>query len=439
MSQTVLEAHTECSESFYRKELENDIHSAPSKSTEERRQMLELLKRFEEENDTEMGELAEGDSDDSDEEDSLVHRLEHVDLHEASYDEIWTSLTPAERDKFLKTLNDPSGTLAQQLLASEELEEQVVEPWWDRPSGYAEQMQTEGLGTTQKTRRCGDVPQFVDIPPSARRAAEGVGTSGPSLLYNICAVILAYAFITRHLSTSPLSSSRTEDTERTMARKLFVQLAPFLTDRKSTTVLPSLSSVITHLWSRFPPDTMTSAFFALIMRDAATLLRPAPVVTLPEPTPTGSPTFESASHPSSQALHVISDIASLFQAPPPPPPPPPPSVDAPPPPSTHPSTRGARPVSPASAKALFYAARVCSTPAYILGALADELTVRAGLVGREGEGGIGRTADTTGPPTAQVLGRPMTTPPGNTSESHPRGSGSGALSETNRARIEELT
>ena len=42
--------------------------------------MLELLKRFEDENDTETSELAEGDSDDSDEEDSLAHRLAHVDL-----------------------------------------------------------------------------------------------------------------------------------------------------------------------------------------------------------------------------------------------------------------------------------------------------------------------------------------------------------------------
>lgn len=45
-----LQTHADCSEAFYRNELESDIQSAPSKTAEERMQILELLKRFEEGN-----------------------------------------------------------------------------------------------------------------------------------------------------------------------------------------------------------------------------------------------------------------------------------------------------------------------------------------------------------------------------------------------------
>ena len=44
-----LQSHAQCSETFYRREIECDIHTQPSKSTAERLKMMDLLKRFEEE------------------------------------------------------------------------------------------------------------------------------------------------------------------------------------------------------------------------------------------------------------------------------------------------------------------------------------------------------------------------------------------------------
>ncbi len=64
---------------------------------------------------------------------------------------------------------------------------------------------------------------------------------------------MAYAYVTRYLSTSPVGSILPEDAEHEEARRMFTRLAPFLTERKSKTVLPSLSGVITDLWSRFEP------------------------------------------------------------------------------------------------------------------------------------------------------------------------------------------
>ena len=74
------QSHTECSEAFYRKELETDIRTTPSKTGEERRKMLELLKNFEESaRDDELDILGNG-GEDADEGDTLESRLGALDL-----------------------------------------------------------------------------------------------------------------------------------------------------------------------------------------------------------------------------------------------------------------------------------------------------------------------------------------------------------------------
>ncbi|EKM50170.1 uncharacterized protein PHACADRAFT_32993 [Phanerochaete carnosa HHB-10118-sp] len=346
--------HADCSEAFYRKEVETDIHTTPSKTAEERQKMMELLKRFEEDalNDDQ---APLGDSDSDEEDDDLASKLESMDLENASHEEIWSALSPAQQDKFLKALNDPSSDLAQQLLTSEELEKQIEEPWWERPSdlsGLASDAHQRGT----KGARYGVRPEITSIPHAALNASAGAASMGPSLLYNIFATLVTYAYVTRYLSTSPLASISPGDPEHYEARQFFSRLVPFLTDRKSRTVLPSLSGLITHLWSRFEPGSMTPALFALLMRDVAKLMRPSTVV----PIASSGPTESFADHPSANALCAISDLSALFQR----------------------SSASSVP-SAVSAKLAFYAARIVSTPAYILIALADEAMARARLVERE--------------------------------------------------------
>lgn len=71
-------SHAECSEAFYRKEVENDIHTTPSKTTEERQKMMELLKRFEE--DAANDEAALLDEDADNDEDDLTSQFQSMDL-----------------------------------------------------------------------------------------------------------------------------------------------------------------------------------------------------------------------------------------------------------------------------------------------------------------------------------------------------------------------
>jgi hypothetical protein len=72
------QAHAQCSETFYKKEVEADIRAEPSKTAQERQRMLELLKRFEEDS---AAQPSPEDEDDGDEDgDDLAHRLQSVNL-----------------------------------------------------------------------------------------------------------------------------------------------------------------------------------------------------------------------------------------------------------------------------------------------------------------------------------------------------------------------
>ena len=74
------EAHSQCSETFYRKQVETDIHSEPSKSAEEKMKMLQLLKRLEQQSLEEDQDFLEENESDGD--DGLARRIGDVDFGE---------------------------------------------------------------------------------------------------------------------------------------------------------------------------------------------------------------------------------------------------------------------------------------------------------------------------------------------------------------------
>ncbi|KAF8145039.1 hypothetical protein K438DRAFT_1872703 [Mycena galopus ATCC 62051] len=245
--------------------------------------MSDLLKRFEEESAAAKDEL---DEEDENEDSDLARRLQNVDLESTSPDHIWTLLTPAEREKFLKVMEDPSSELVLQLL-SEELEVEKQEPWWSAPAGLA-----EGNAPGPSTHRYGPPPNRLQVPASLTAP----NRTAPSLIYNICAVCIAYAYSTRHLSVSPLSTAAEPDADA--ARAIFATLTPFLTSRTSKTLHPTLDSALIDLYSRLPP------LFALLLRDATTLLRPSLVVDA----------ADGRAGPHARALRALGDLHMLFQA-----------------------------------------------------------------------------------------------------------------------------
>ena len=64
---------------------------------------------------------------------------------------------------------------------------------------------------------------------------------------------ISYAYITRHLGISPLCNIRVrhQEPEYSEARRLISRLVPFLTERKSTKVYPTLKAISTEIWSTF--------------------------------------------------------------------------------------------------------------------------------------------------------------------------------------------
>ncbi|KAJ6591142.1 hypothetical protein DFH09DRAFT_1273806 [Mycena vulgaris] len=318
-------AHAQCSEGFYKKEVEADIRVAPGKSAAERRRMMELLRRFEEESaasqSTSDGALStslspsasanadpdfNSDEDEDDEADALAPRLAHLDLESTPPSALWALLPRAARARFLRAMGDPSSPLARELLAAASVGAGVV-PWWEVAS--ASDASAEGIPAPTPEA---SAPPPIALPPALTAPAPAPAPAAArALIYNIAALLIAYAYTTRHLGRARLSSSSSSPSpppfsstapapasnpnpnppanapneDEDEARTLLTSLTPFLTARADTTRHPDLGSALTALRSRMPEDTP----LAPLLRDAAALLRTPLVVELASPSDAESP------------------------------------------------------------------------------------------------------------------------------------------------------
>lgn len=76
-------------------------------------------------------------------------------------------------------MNDPASGLAQQLLASEELENESCEPWWE--ASIVESDDADGIA---RSRRFGTRPEAMEIPLAMIKPI----STGVPLFYNVCAI-----------------------------------------------------------------------------------------------------------------------------------------------------------------------------------------------------------------------------------------------------------
>ncbi|KAF4570952.1 hypothetical protein EYR36_001779 [Pleurotus pulmonarius] len=342
---TGLQSHGECSEGFYRKEVEADIRSEPSKTAEERRRMIELLKNFEEDS-LKQDEVDDGEeSDDDDETNELSKRLRGVDLDSTLPDDLWTLLTPTQQQKFLRAIQDPSSELAQQLLASEQIEKDTVSPWWTTDG-------REHLDRENDQIECGKEPRAMQIPTHMVKPVEG----GPSLIYNIVAVLIAYAYTTRSFAASPLSSIPPHSPDVLEAQRTIARVTPFLVEKRATTVFTSVAEAVTDIWGRLGQDTVTNEAMCLFLRDAAYLLRPLTVVEVP-PGEEPGPSYDYSAHPHRRSVLALSDVYHIY---------------------CHRAKGNAT-----TQKLVFYGARLLVLPSHILNMVAQELLAHAELMKRE--------------------------------------------------------
>ncbi|KZP01802.1 hypothetical protein CALVIDRAFT_559595 [Calocera viscosa TUFC12733] len=370
------EAHAQCTEPFYRQALEDEIKSGPSRTAEEKRAMLEMLKRFEEQS----AELDEGGDSDAEEEegagDELANKLAGLDLDTADPEELWDALTPEQQAEFTRLLQDPESESARALLASASAQEDPVLPWWEATLEDEEDGK-EGGG------RYAHPPGMMDVPEGLVQLQRA--RQGPLLVYNVIAIALVYSYATRHMGRSPLSSpspgpsapNPRPDTAQAESEtaELILRTLPFLADRRSTLVFPSVESALTDVWSRLPQQDAGPALFAVLLEDAAALLRPRMVSELevelpaappPQPSLKAKPTTQSAAesssppataassdartHPNRMALLMLSDLYALLWS--------------------H---------KPAAMKLQYYAAHVLSLPPRVL----EEVCAQAALASQQ--------------------------------------------------------
>ena len=75
---TYIQSHSQCSETFYRKEVQTSINSEPSRSADEKLKMMELLKRIEQQSQEDHPNLDEGMEEDDDAD--LTQRFADMDI-----------------------------------------------------------------------------------------------------------------------------------------------------------------------------------------------------------------------------------------------------------------------------------------------------------------------------------------------------------------------
>ncbi|KAL1723123.1 hypothetical protein EV715DRAFT_269774 [Schizophyllum commune] len=394
-------SHNQCSEGFYKKQVESDIHGQPSASAEERRRMMEVLKRFEEE--AASGGLDEGlneDDEDDDEGDELAARLQGVDLDSIPPDELWDLLTPGQRAKFLEAVNNPESELARSLLASEQVA--IRPPWWEAAASnrVGDTVMNGSEATTSSEGGPPGRPSPMRIPT---RIIKPLPVGQVSLVYNFVAICIAYAYTVRHLALSKLADASGEDADG--ARRTIRKLVPFLSDKRSRTVFSGLEDAVTDVWSRMDEvrdflhqqgalltaaqKTRSATLFAALLKDTATLLKPSLVVASSIPKerdrcPTED-TTDSSTLPQATPILVLSDLLNLFEG----------AAKSTPPTSLTTSA----PSTPIGHKLLFYAAHLASTPAQVLGFVAGEALARASAFEREAQeiDGGARIGTTTKP------------------------------------------
>lgn len=90
----------------------------------------------------------------------------------------------------MKALNDPSSDLTQQLLASDELEKQRIEPWWEADDPDIDAApEFDPVGGPSAQKHFGTKPKMMNIPETVVSASTKSLNQGPPLLYNIAATL----------------------------------------------------------------------------------------------------------------------------------------------------------------------------------------------------------------------------------------------------------
>ncbi|KAG8907335.1 hypothetical protein FRB99_004582 [Tulasnella sp. 403] len=267
--------HSQCSEPFYKTEVESEIYLSEGVKAEDKAGMMQILQRFEEE--AQRDEEDREDDDDGDDDD-LAKRLEGIDLDTANPATILSLLSPSQRQAFEQLVRNPHSEKVKELLDSDKVGS-VAKLWWEDE---------------------GRMPEMIVLPDGLMKSPPPA-TRGSSLLFNVFAICIAYTSVSLTLLTSPLSIV---PNSLGTARDLISQLIPFLSNHKSTTAFPSIGSAWLDVVSRLPPP-QSSTHLRTVLKSTLALLQPTLVTLSDMPSP-----LECS--PRRRTLLALSDLSQVF-------------------------------------------------------------------------------------------------------------------------------
>ncbi|OZJ02529.1 hypothetical protein BZG36_04130 [Bifiguratus adelaidae] len=194
--------HSACTEVFYKESIEEEIRSKQV-GDDEKRRMLELLRKFEEDAVDESDlfeELEEGDARDED----LLKRLQDIDLDKASFDAIWTRLTPMEQQRFTEQVaqsEDTAQNIGVDELINDSTDLWTIEvPWWDHivVADSKKKVRIQEIDAEDDPKSTiSDYPSILDtIRPISELTSRAPNAD---IAYNVLHAILSYAFLYRRM------------------------------------------------------------------------------------------------------------------------------------------------------------------------------------------------------------------------------------------------
>ncbi|OCF79062.1 hypothetical protein I204_01006 [Kwoniella mangroviensis CBS 8886] len=261
------ESHSQCSEPFYKSTVLSSIAADPKAGLEEKKSMVEMLKRFEE-SQAEGGEgseefLKELEELEREEEeyDELLEKLDGVDLDSIDSNQLFHLLPQQHRDAFLAALKNPDSEEAKELLEEATKDEDEdrdvpgVYPWWEEQQLQENKEADDDDEAEEKTRiRTAPVPGL--IPDEIINAISPPDGVGQKLIYNAVAICIAYLHTLLSFRLPSLSSNYLQQANITPqeVKEYIGKLVPFLIDPKSTVRYENPSSAWGKVWDNIVED-----------------------------------------------------------------------------------------------------------------------------------------------------------------------------------------
>ncbi|CAB4398142.1 unnamed protein product [Rhizophagus irregularis] len=197
------EIHSHCTESFYKNNVIEEIKSQRV-DDDQKQKMLNMLNKFEKENDEMAREEMESNDKDLVDND-ISERFRDIDLASADFDTVWSKLTPAEKEEFEQKYVNGKSDLSE--LSDELL---LWKPWWEITTEYnnrkkevlsskiIELNEDENVLEYESDDSGGDLADRPLIITDIKNLEDLIKTTpNPAISLNLLNILYAYAYTCR--------------------------------------------------------------------------------------------------------------------------------------------------------------------------------------------------------------------------------------------------